>query len=86
MNTRLKDVFKILNSQESHLGSQITALLYLISNQKEEQIPIAQLANKTQFSENELKNMMAGIHSNINDYQKVINFEKNWLETLEHKN
>lgn len=85
MNTRLKDVLKILNSHESHLGSRITALLYLISNQKEEPISIAQLANKTQFSENELKNMMAGIHSNTNDYQKVINFEGKWLEALKHK-
>lgn len=68
-------------TREYQKSAEVTARLMLYnSKHSDELLTVKKISNQTGFSEEIIKNILAGIHDNLNDYQKVQDFIENYKE------
>lgn len=68
-------------TREYQKSAEVTARLMLYnSKHSDELLTVKKISSQTGFSEEIIKNILAGIHDNLNDYQRVQDFIENYKE------
>lgn len=73
-NKRLDKFFKILNSEHSHIGSRISGKCLLINGHGGNEPSYQEMSKATGLSIKTIRDILAGIHSNDDDYETLENY------------